>query len=42
MKEGFDPEAISDPIFFFDPREKQFIRLTKDLYNDIQSGSLKL
>ncbi|WP_428482652.1 long-chain-acyl-CoA synthetase [Pyruvatibacter mobilis] len=42
VKEGFDPEAISDPIFFFDPREKQFIRLTKDLYNDIQSGSLKL
>lgn len=42
VKEGFDPETISDPIFFFDPREKQFVRLTKDLYNDIQSGSLKL
>jgi len=42
VKEGFDPDVISDPIFFFDPRAKQYVRLTKPVYDEIQAGSLKL
>lgn len=42
VKEGFDPETISDPIFFLDPREKGYVPLTKPLYDEIQAGSLKV
>lgn len=42
VKEGFDPDTIEDPIFFFDPREKKYVKLTKPLYDEIQTGTLKL
>jgi len=42
VKEGFEPDKISDPIFFFDPREKKYVRLEESVYQDIQSGGLKL
>ena len=42
VKEGFEPDAISDPIFFLDPRRKAYVPLTEDVYKDIYSGTLKL
>ncbi|MEQ8745929.1 long-chain-acyl-CoA synthetase [Pyruvatibacter sp.] len=42
VKEGFEPDKISDPIYFFDPRVKKYVRLEESVYNDIMSGGLKL
>ncbi|KAF8796889.1 Long-chain fatty acid transport protein 1 like protein [Argiope bruennichi] len=42
QKEGFNPEEIQDPLFFLDPKQKTYIPLTKDLYNDIVTGKYKL
>jgi len=42
VKEGFDPDEIADPIFFFDPSSKEYVPLTKARYDEIQTGSLKL
>ena len=42
VKEGFDPDTIEDPVFFFDPSEKQYVPLSKARYEEIQTGSLKL
>lgn len=35
QKEGFDPEAIKDPLYFLDPRTDKYVPLTKEIYQDI-------
>ena len=42
VKQGFEPDEIDDPIFFFDPRVKKYVRLEENVYKDIMSGTLKL
>jgi len=42
VKEGFDPEAISDRIFFNDPAAKAFVPLDKDLYALISAGGVRV
>ncbi|GBM44708.1 Long-chain fatty acid transport protein 1 [Araneus ventricosus] len=42
QKEGYNPEQISDPIFFLDAKQKTYIPLTKELYSDIVTGKYKL
>lgn len=39
-KQGFDVNSIKEPMFFFDG--KQYVPLTKELFNSIQSGALRL
>ncbi len=41
QKEGFDPDVIKDPLYFLDPKKCQYVKLTKLLYNEIQSGKIK-
>jgi acyl-CoA synthetase (AMP-forming)/AMP-acid ligase II len=38
QKEGFDPHVIKDPLYFFDPNKEKYIRLTTQIYKDIQNG----
>ena len=40
--EGFDPVAISDPLYFRDPASSKYERLTKERYADIVEGRVKL
>jgi acyl-CoA synthetase (AMP-forming)/AMP-acid ligase II len=40
--EGFDPNALQDPIFFRDPAQDSYVPLTTELYEQLQSGKLKL
>ncbi|XP_062985531.1 long-chain fatty acid transport protein 6 [Elgaria multicarinata webbii] len=40
--EGFNPSAISDPLYFLDNSKKSYILLTKELHEKILSGQLKL
>lgn len=42
VKEGFDPDAISDPIYFNDPAAKEFVPLDRALYENINGGGVRL
>lgn len=41
-REGFDPTATGDPIYFDDSEEQHFVRLDQRLYAYIAAGKLKL
>jgi fatty-acyl-CoA synthase len=41
-REGYNPAAVSDPIYFNDPQREMFIRLDQPLYDRIQSGQVDL
>ena len=42
VREGFNPAATSDPIYFNDPQAKAFVRLDAALYRRIESGEVRL
>lgn len=42
VKAGFDPAAISDPLFFLDESEKCYVPLTPQIYGSIAEMRLKL
>ena len=42
VREGFDPSAIADPIFFLDPASGAYERLTQERYGEIAEGNVKL
>jgi fatty-acyl-CoA synthase len=42
QREGFDPAATSDPIYFADPAKKTFARLDDKLYARIQAREIRL
>ncbi len=42
VRDGFDPSAITDPVFFNDPKARAFVRLDKALYDEICGGKMRL
>jgi fatty-acyl-CoA synthase len=42
MRQGYDPTAIDDVIYFNDPGERAFVRLGRTLYDRIQTGQVRL
>jgi hypothetical protein len=42
VREGFDPSATSDAIFFHDPEAHAFVRLEKPLYERIVAGAVRV
>ncbi len=42
VKEGYDPDTISDPVFFKDPASGQYKQLDSDLFNQINKGEIRL
>lgn len=42
VKEGFDPSAVKEPIFFLDPVSASYVRLTPELHNRINAGEIRL
>jgi fatty-acyl-CoA synthase len=42
MREGYNPAATSDAIYFNDPERKAFIRLDQALYDRLQAGRIHL
>jgi fatty-acyl-CoA synthase len=42
VREGFNPAATADPIYFNDPHSQAFVRLDADLYRRIESGEVRL
>ncbi|XP_037110528.1 very long-chain acyl-CoA synthetase-like [Syngnathus acus] len=42
VREGFDPSAINDPLYFLDDKEKKYVPLTMDIVNAVLSGKIKI
>ncbi len=42
VRQGFDPAATSDPIYFSDPQSRTFVRLDPVLYQRIESGQVRV
>jgi len=42
VKQGFDPGAVGDPIYFNDPAAKAFVRLDAALYERIRAGQVRM
>jgi len=42
VREGFNPAATPDPIYFNDPQAGAFVRLDPALYRRIESGEIRL
>ncbi|XP_046760790.1 bile acyl-CoA synthetase isoform X2 [Gallus gallus] len=42
VKEGFDPNIITDPLFFRDEKKKSYVPMNPNIYANILDGSLNL
>jgi len=42
VRQGYDPAATPDAIYFNDPERQAFVRLDRALYERIQTGQLRL
>ena len=42
VRQGFDPAATDDPLFFNDPQAQAFVRIDVALYARIESGEVRL
>ena len=42
MKEGFDPSLITEPLYFLDPVDGQYVPLKKELFDRIVAGEIRL
>jgi fatty-acyl-CoA synthase len=40
--QGFDPAATDDPIYFDDPRRREFVRMDSAIHRDIVDGRIRL
>ena len=40
--EGFDPDATADVLFFYHPGHKQYVLIDRQLYQQIQSGEVRI
>jgi fatty-acyl-CoA synthase len=41
VRDGYDPDATSDLIYFSDPDSTDFVRLDKQLFDRIQAGQIR-
>ena len=41
QKQGFDPGTIHDPLYFLHPKNKTFLKLTKEIFDDIQGAKIR-
>jgi fatty-acyl-CoA synthase len=42
VKEGYDPRTVSDPLYFLDPVDGQYVTLTPELYDRLVAGEIRL
>lgn len=41
VEESFDPNVVTDPLWYFDPQSNKYEPLTPDAYETIKSGAVK-
>uniref|UniRef100_A0A3B4WXU7 long-chain-fatty-acid--CoA ligase n=1 Tax=Seriola lalandi dorsalis TaxID=1841481 RepID=A0A3B4WXU7_SERLL len=42
VEEGFNPNLITDPVYFLDEKEKNYIPLMMDIFNGVNLGEIKI
>ncbi len=42
VREGFDPDAIADPVYFDDPRASGYVPLDRSVYEEIVHGRVRV
>lgn len=42
VEEGFNPSVINDALYFLDVKAEMYVPMTEDIYNAINSGTLKI
>ena len=42
MREGYDPAATKDAIYFSDPQEQNYVRMDAALFSRIRSGQIRV
>jgi fatty-acyl-CoA synthase len=42
VRAGFDPHEVADPLFFRDPKSRDFLRLDADGYARLLEGAIRL
>jgi len=42
VEQGYNPDAIADPIYFNDPQQKAFVRLDAELFERINAGEVRV
>lgn len=42
IEQGYNPGLHSDPIFFYDQKNRRYLPLTEKFYDDIVQGNIKL
>jgi fatty-acyl-CoA synthase len=42
VRQGFDPSAIDDDLYFDHPEARAFVRLDREVYDRIQIGGIRL
>jgi len=42
VRQGYDPAATADVLYFNHPEQKAFVRLDQPLYDSIQRGEIRL
>jgi fatty-acyl-CoA synthase len=42
VRQGYDPDAIADPLYFDLVESHEFVQLDKNLYERIQTGEIRL
>ncbi len=42
VKDGFDPDKVADPIYFYDAERSSYVPFTGDLYRKIGDGEIRL
>ncbi len=42
QKEGFDPSAVKDDLYFFDSKSQQYVPLSSELYEKLLTGKMRI
>lgn len=42
VDDGFDPDRITDPLYFLDEKVRDYVPLTQDMFNAVSSGKVKI
>lgn len=42
VAEGFDPNRITDPLYFLDEKARDYVPLTQEIFNAVSSGKIKI
>lgn len=42
VKEGFDPSRVAHPLYFLDEQQKDYVPLTREVFDSVVSGKIKI